>query len=364
MTDMDATEDSSAPSSERRPSIKDVAVLAGVSWRTVSNVIHGHRYLRPETKEKVEAAIKELGYRPRVAARQLRGGKSHLMTLAVPYIANPYFASLAHAVVEAAGREDYVVLIDETLGLPEREKQVARGYGSILTDGIIFSPLSVPVGDLVAIRDTTPLVLLGQHTVNPDIDHVIIDNVASTRAATEHVLSLGRRRIGFMGYLAEGTLGTGDLRFTGYQQALTAAGIPVDPSLIIGPPAAPAGANAVTAEGDYSREEGFARAKHLIPRIHEFDAIVCANDLLAIGLMHALRLHGIRIPEDIAVIGWDNSPEGAFTAPTLSTVAPDLQSIAALAVETLLGRMEKPDREAVGLTAPHRLIVRGSTAGE
>lgn len=361
MTDMDDTEDSSAPS--RRPSIKDVAVLAGVSWRTVSNVIHGHRYLRPETKEKVEAAIKELGYRPRVAARQLRGGKSHLLTLAVPYIANPYFASLAHAVVEAAGREDYVVLIDETLGLPEREKQVARGYGSILTDGIIFSPLSVPVGELASIRDSTPLVLLGQHTTNPDIDHVIVDNVASTRAATEHVLSLGRRRIGFLGYLAEGTLGTGDLRFAGYEQALLAAGIAVDPALIIGPSSVSPGDSAITAEGDYSREEGFARAEHLIPRIHEFDAIVCANDLLAIGLMHALRQHGIRIPEDVAVIGWDDSPEGAFAAPTLSTVAPDLQRIAALAVETLLGRMEKPDQDVVGLTAPHRLIIRGSTAG-
>lgn len=363
MTDMEATEDSYAPSSERRPSIKDVAVLAGVSWRTVSNVIHGHRYLRPETKDKVEAAIKELGYRPRVAARQLRGGKSQLLTLAVPYIANPYFASLAHAVVEAAGRENYVVLIDETLGLPEREKQVARGYGSILTDGIIFSPLSVPVGELVSLRDSTPLVLLGQHTANPDIDHVIVDNIASTRAATEHVLSLGRRRIGFLGYLAEGTLGTGDLRFAGYEQALQAAGIPVDPALVVGPASVSAGADAVTAEGDYSREEGFARAEHLIPRIHEFDAIVCANDLLAIGLMHALRLHGIRIPEDIAVIGWDDSPEGSFTAPTLSTIAPDLRSIATLAVETLLGRMEKPAQDVVGLTAPHRLIVRGSTAG-
>ena len=355
---MDVNSDSAAPPPERRPSIKDVAAVAGVSWRTVSNVIHGHRYLRPETKEKVEAAIKELGYRPRVAARQLRGGKSHLLTLAVPYIANPYFGGLAHAVVEAAGREDYVVLIDETLGQPERERQVARGYGSILTDGIIFSPLSVPVNELIALRDTTPLVLLGQHTANTEVDHVVVDNVASTREATEHVLSLGRRRVGFLGYLSQGTLGTGDLRFAGYEEALMAAGIPVDPALIIGP--SPDGGSS-TAEGDYSREEGFARAELLIPRIHEFDAIVCANDLLAIGLMHALRIHGVRIPEDVAVIGWDDSPEGSFATPTLSTVAPDLQAIASMAVETLLSRVENPDRGTVGLTAPHQLIRRGST---
>lgn len=352
-----------APTPGRRPSIKDVAARAGVSWRTVSNVIHGHRYLRPETKAKVEAAIEELGYRPRLAARQLRGGKSHLLTLAVPYIAHPYFSSLAHAVVEAAGRQDYVVLIDETLGQVEREQRVARGYGSLLTDGIIFSPLSVPVDTLLSLRDSTPLVLLGEHTLNPEIDHVVIDNVGSTREATEHLLALGRRRIGFLGYLSQGTLGTADLRFSGYEQALAGAGLAVDESLVIGAAHRGSGETEHGAEGDYSREEGFARAELLVPRIGDFDAIVCANDLLAIGLMHAFRLHGIRVPEDVAVVGWDDSPEGSFTAPTLSTIAPDLDAIATFAVETLLRRIDDPTAEPVGRIAPHRLLVRESTLG-
>lgn len=347
----------------RRPSIKDVAARAGVSWRTVSNVIHGHRYLRPETKAKVEAAIAELGYRPRVAARQLRGGRSNLLTLAVPYIAHPYFSSLAHAVVEAAGRQNYVVLIDETLGQAAREERVARGYGSLLTDGIIFSPLSIPVDTLLSMRDATPLVLLGEHTLNPHIDHVVVDNVASTREATEHLISLGRSRIGFLGYLSHGTLGTADLRFEGYEQALTAAGLRVDKSLVIGAAHGGPSEDVYGAEGDYSREEGFARAELLVPRIHEFDAIVCANDLLAIGLLHAFRLHGIRVPEDVAVVGWDDSPEGEFTAPTLSTVAPDLDAIAAFAVETLLRRMDDPTASPLGRVAPHRLVIRESTIG-
>ncbi|QPZ39354.1 LacI family DNA-binding transcriptional regulator [Paramicrobacterium chengjingii] len=359
---MDETAKDERPTN-RQPSIKDVAAKAGVSWRTVSNVIHGHRYLRPETKEKVESAIAELGYRPRVAARQLRGGKSNLLTLAVPYISHPYFARLAHAVVEAAGREKYDVLIDETHGRIEREKRVARGYGSILTDGIIFSPLSMTVEEIVENRDSTPLVLLGEHLLNPHIDHVILDNVTSTQEATEHVISSGRRRIGFLGYLALGTLGTADLRFEGYKKALDAAGIPFDPGLVVGAAHSDPEDASFGPEGDYSREEGFARAESLIGRIGDFDAIICANDLLAIGLLHAFRLHDVRVPEDVMVLGWDNAPEGAFTAPSLTTVSPDLDSVATYAVEALLRRIDDPAAEPSGQVAPHELVLRESTEG-
>ncbi|SDT34535.1 LacI family DNA-binding transcriptional regulator [Microlunatus soli] len=344
----------------RPPSIKDVAARAGVSWRTVSNVIHGHRYLRPETKAKVEQAIAELGYRPRAAARQLRGGRSHLLTLAVPYIAHPYFSRLAHAVVEAAGSDGYDVLIDETLGRPDRERRVAGGYASILTDGIIFSPLTLSAAELGKLRDKTPLVLLGEHTTEAGLDHVVVDNAASAREATAHLIDSGRRRIGFLGYLFDGTLGTGDLRFAGYRQALKDAGIRFSASWVVGPAA---DAPPATAEGDYSREEGFARAESLLDRIDDFDAIVCANDLLAIGLMHAFRLNGVRVPADIAVIGWDDVPEGSFTQPTLSTVSPDLDAVASAAVRILLRRIEDPATAPTGQVTPHRLVIRESTGG-
>lgn len=352
------------PAPDRRPSIKDVAARAGVSWRTVSNTIHGHRYLRPETKARVEAAIAELGYRPQAAARQLRSGKSHLLTLAVPSIAHPYFARLAHAIVAAASSEGYDVLIDETLGQPERERRAAGGYGSILTDGIIFSPLSLPIADLLAARDTTPLVLLGEHTLNAVVDTVVVKNAASAKEATEHLIAAGRRRIGFVGYFPHDSLGTGDLRFAGYRSALAAAGIPDDDRLVIDagrrrdPDEAPP-----EAEGDYWREEGFASAEDLIPRISDFDAFVCANDLLAIGMLHAFRLHGIRVPDEIAIVGWDDIPEGAFAMPTLSTVAPDMNEIARRAVAALLRRIADPAAEPTSDVVPHRLILRESTEG-
>ncbi|MCF2572883.1 LacI family DNA-binding transcriptional regulator [Brevibacterium sp. UCMA 11754] len=359
------TDDAGSKRAKPRPSIKDVAALAGVSWRTVSNVIHGHRYLRPETKAKVEDAIAELGYKPQTAARQLRTGRSNLITLAIPYIDHPYFASLAHAVVEAAKSYDYTVLIDETRGLAEKEVQVARGYQSSHSDGIIFSPLTLPVDSILAARDKTPLVLLGEHTLDPRIDHVTADNVESTREATEHLISLGHRRIAFLGYLTEGTLGTGDLRLKGYRRALAAAEIDEDPDLIIGAATQTTVSEPASAESDYSREEGYARAQQilLLRETSEIDAVVCANDLLAIGLLRAFREAGVNVPGEVAVTGWDNTPEGGFSAPTLTTVAPDMDAIARFAIEAVHRRILGSSDAPIGRVAPHRLVIRESTAG-
>ncbi|WP_231442106.1 LacI family DNA-binding transcriptional regulator [Brevibacterium zhoupengii] len=375
------TDEAGTKRGKPRPSIKDVAALAGVSWRTVSNVIHGHRYLRPETKAKVENAIAELGYKPQMAARQLRSGRSNLITLAIPYIDHPYFASLAHAVVEAAKAYEYTVLIDETRGLPEKEEQVARGYQSSQADGIIFSPLTLPVDSILAARDSTPLVLLGEHTLDPRIDHVTADNVESTREATAHLISLGHRRIAFLGYLTEGTLGTGDLRLEGYRRALADADIDEDPALIIGaaPQATPATSSGISAgaevgreagaeagaESDYSREEGYARAQQilLLRQSARIDAVVCANDLLAIGLLRAFREADVNVPGDVAVTGWDNTPEGGFSAPTLTTVAPDMNAIARFAVEAVHQRIMGSTDAPIGRVAPHSLMIRESTAG-
>lgn len=343
------------------PTIKDVALLAGVSWRTVSNVVNGHKYLSDSTKTKVEAAIAELGYRPQLAARQLRSGRSNLLTLAVPFIAHPYFARLAHVVVQEAERHGYVVLIDETHGLPEREKQVAAGYRKVLTDGIIFSPITIAPEMVFSLRDETPLVMLGEHMQSDQIDSVVVDNVKSTREATEHLISIGRRRIAFLGYLADGRLESAALRVKGYREALAHANIDEDAALILG--VSGNGLSAPGPDGDYSREEGYNRTRMLIPRIGTVDGLVCGNDLLAIGALRALREADIRVPDDVAVVGWDNTPDGEYSAPTLTTIAPDLDEIARLAVAAVLRRLDQPSADHVTHIAPHSLIIRESTVG-
>jgi DNA-binding LacI/PurR family transcriptional regulator len=343
------------------PTIKDVASRAGVSWRTVSNVIHGHKYLRAETRAKVEAAISELGYRPQLAARQLRKGRSQLLTLAVPYIAHPYFARLAHAVAQEAELHEYDVLIDETRGIPDRELHVAAGYRKILTDGIIFSPTVIDRHQMEAASNGTPIVLLGEQIRTRRIDGIMVDNVASVRELVNHLVGLGRRRIAFLGYVAAGELGSSDLRVKGYREGLRAAGVDPDPAWVI---PVSHGVGGSTTYGDYSREEGYERTRQFLPRIGEIDALVCANDLLAIGALRALREARVRVPADVAVTGWDDIPDSAYAVPALTTVAPDLEGIARLALRAVLRRLDNPDAPPRAATAKHRLVLRESTLGD
>jgi LacI family transcriptional regulator, repressor for deo operon, udp, cdd, tsx, nupC, and nupG len=331
--------------------IQDVAQRAGVSWKTVSNVLHGRSNVRPETRARVQAAIAELNYRPSLASRQLRMGRTHLLALAVPAISEPYFGELAHAMIEGAALSGYTVLIDETHGAAEQEGVVAEGFQVRLIDGIIFSPLSMTGPQIAARRDRTPMVLIGEHATSEDagLDLVTIDNVASAEEATRHLLQAGRRRIAFLGYQAWRPRGTGQLRLKGYEQALRSARLPVDRGLVL--------------EADaFSREQGEARVTELLPRIREVDALVCANDLLAVGAIRALRRAGVSVPDEVAVLGWDGTPEGAFTQPSLTTVAPDKQALARTAIDALLRRIEGDSSPPATHVVPHCLVVRESTA--
>jgi DNA-binding LacI/PurR family transcriptional regulator len=335
----------------RPPRIQDVAQRAGVSWKTVSNVLHGRSNVRPETRARVQAAIAELNYRPSLASRQLRMGRTHLLALAVPAISEPYFGELAHAMIEGAALSGYTVLIDETHGAAEQEGVVAEGFQVRLIDGIIFSPLSMTGAQIAARRDRTPMVLIGEHATSEDagLDLVTIDNVASAEEATRHLLQAGRRRIAFLGYQAWRPRGTGQLRLKGYEQALRSARLPVDRGLVL--------------EADaFSREQGEARVTELLPRIREVDALVCANDLLAVGAIRALRRARVSVPDEVAVLGWDGTPDGAFTQPSLTTVAPDKQALARTAIDALLRRIEGDSSPPATHVVPHRLIVRESTA--
>jgi len=342
--------DERSGSDTRRPTLKDVAELAGVSWSTVSNVIHDHPYIRDETRKRVEAAIAEIGYRPSLVGRQLRRGRSDLLALAVPEIASPYFAHMAHAIIAEAEQHQYTVLIDETGGNIDRERNVAAGYSSRGIEGIIFSPLSMDVADILAAKGETPMVLLGEHVQNGRIDHVAIDNVQSAIEATDHLIATGRRKIAFIGYQPMGPTGTGDLRLKGYRQSLSAAKIPLDPTLVL------------EADG-FTREEGERIARDLVPRVSDIDAIVCANDLLAIGAMRIFRRAGIDVPRDIALLGWDNSPDGQYASPELTTVAPDLPAIARVAIRTLISRIDGLQETPRDFSVPHKLLVRESTSG-
>lgn len=329
----------------------DVAKLAEVSQRTVSNVVNGYPHVRPETRARVEKAIAVLRYRPNVSAQKLRQGRTGMVALAVPEIAAPYFAELANHVQLRAAERGITLLIDQTGGLRERELLVLDGYRSNIIDGLILSPLSVTPADLVNRGLDFPIVLLGESIDNGGVIHVSIDNVAAALVATEHLLELGRRRIAAVGAMPGlDSSGPASRRMRGYTEAISAAGLPLSTELNI-------------PTGNWTRANGHAIAADMLDRGVDVDAIFCFNDPLALGVMKGLQQRGVRVPDDIAIVGWDDVEECSFSTPTLSTIVPDKVGIARLAVDQLLDRIAGKPPEETELLADFQLAVRESTGG-
>ncbi|GGT34163.1 LacI family transcriptional regulator [Streptomyces kurssanovii] len=330
-------------------SLKDVASRAGVSIKTVSNVVNNYPHVTPQMRAKVQQAIDELGYRPNLTARHLRKGRTGIIALAVPEFGNPYFAELAGAVVDAAARHDYTVLVDHTAGLREKELLVSQGFRAHVIDGLILSPIHLETEDLTARTDSAPLVLLGEREYEAPYDHIAIDNVAAAREAVRHLIGLGHRRIAFLGSRTGRERQPAHLRLRGWREEHAAAGLEADDALV------------VVTDG-YGREDGASAMAALLDRGERPDAVFAYNDLIAVGAMRTLTERGLSVPGDVAVVGFDDIEEGRYGSTTLTTISPDKEAIARLAVDSLVERLAggtapEPRRQRPG----YRLVVREST---
>lgn len=340
--------------------LRDVAERARVSIRTVSNVVNGYAPVADATRQRVEAAVAELGYRPNLLARSLKSGRSGLLALVLPELDVPYFAELARAIIARARLHGYTVVIDQTDGDAERERElIMRQSHAAMFDAVILSPLALTASDLSGHDPRVPLVLLGERAA-PDphgrlgYDHVGIENVIAAREATAHLYAIGRRRVAAIGEQHDEAGETARQRLRGFTLAVADAGGTLDHSLVIG-------------STHFRRHDGaLAMAALLAHPDGPPEAVFCFNDTLALGALRAIAEAGLRVPADIAVIGFDDTEDGRYCTPTLSTVAPDKQQIAQLAVDRLITRLA--DRAAAGyepveLLARHRLIGRESTLG-
>ena len=323
--------------------LRDVAEHAGVSVRTVSNVVNGFQYVAPDTRTRVQASIDALGYRPNLAARTLRRGRTGLISLVVPEIDSPYFAELAARTVRIAQQRGLTVLIDQTDGDFERERLLLHGKRGQLVDGVLFSPWAVGPADLAARTDTVPLVLLGEHDATAPVDHVAIDNVAASRDATRHLLETGRRRIAVIGVQPHTLNASARQRLAGYRQELTAFGLAPSPQL-------------ERPVRRLHREDGYRAMLDLLDTTTP-DAVFCFTDQLALGALRALADRGLAVPQDVAIVGFDDIEDGRYSVPTLTTVSPDKDRIAELALDALAVQGEQPR----SIVAPHELVVRAST---
>jgi len=331
-------------------SMRDVAARAGVSPRTVSNVVSGYVHVRPETRERVQRAIDELHFKPNLSARSLRLGRTGMIGLALPEIAAPYFAELADHVERAAYARGVTLLIDQTAADRDRERQVLKGYGTQVIDGLIFSPMALTGQDLARQPLDIPTVLLGERVQGGGLVRVAIDDVTAAREATGHLLDSGHRRVAAVG--ADLTPKTGPAlgRLRGYEEAHVQRGLVVDPELVV-------------RTGGWGRAAGYTGLDRLLRAGTRFDGMFCFNDVLAFGAIRAAADHGVKIPDEVGVVGWDDVEEAAYSTPSLTSVRPDKAAIAETAVEQLLSQIAGRPADRFEILCSSQLVVRESSTG-
>ena len=328
--------------------MNDVARLAGVSLKTVSNVLNDYEFIRPATKQKVLDAIDELGYEANLTARSLRSGKSRMLGLVLSDLSAPYYAELASRLMSVASARGYRVLVEQSAALEENELSALHGPFRQLTDGLLFTPLRLDPDTVAGRRGSKPLVMLGEHIQDPRFDTVTMKNVRAAQAMTAHLLAGGRRRIAVIGASAGDSTGSPGLRLTGYRRALDEAGVGFEPALIV--------------PSEWRRDAGASAVEALLDRAVPFDAVFGLNDALALGAMHELLIRGVKVPQDVAVAGFDDIDEARFASPSLTTVAPGMQEIAERSVGLLIDRIEGKEKsdEGVHVEAGFELRIRSS----
>ncbi|WP_448059232.1 LacI family DNA-binding transcriptional regulator [Cellulomonas hominis] len=330
--------------------LRQVAELAGVSVRTVSNVVNDFEHVAPHTRARVQKAVDVLGYRPNTAARSLRTGRTGLIGLVVPALDQPYFAELARAVVTQASAAGFTLVVDQTDGDPERERDLLlRRPRGAMFDGLILSPLSLVGKDLAEADGGRPLVLLGERMVASTVDHVHIDNVQAARDATEHLIARGHTRIAAIGLQRAPSGQTARQRTEGLMTALAEAGLPAHPQLL-------------RHAESWDRSAGHTQMLELLDGPTRPDAVFCFSDMLAIGALRACFERGVAVPGDLAVMGFDDVEEARYATPSLSTVRPDKAEIAHAAVTRLVSRIEGAVDDVRDITVAHELVPRESTA--
>lgn len=331
------------------PTIHDVAKLAGVSIKTVSNVMNDYPHVRPTTRQKVLDAVAELGYSPNMAARNLRSGRTGVIGLIMPELRNAYFAELADDVMRAAEHHDLVVLIEQARDR-DRELQALHGWRMRSTDGVLYSMLELGQDDVDQLSIPVPLVLLGDRLFHGPTDHVSIRNTEGARAATEHMIGIGRHRLLAFGAHEGEVIGSAGLRLRGYQEALEAAGLEFRPERVVN-------------VGRWHRADGAEAMRRVLADGVDFDGVVAFNDSIALGAMRVLQEAGLRVPQDVAVIGFDDLDETRYSIPTLSTVDPGRTEIAERSVEFLVERMQAGGKDIAPreYAARFKVVQREST---
>ncbi len=327
--------------------LEQIAKLSGVSRSTVSRVVNNDPNVNAVTREKVMQVVRRVNYVPNAAARGLAAGRTHVIGLVIPMgvstlFTDPYFPLLIQGASSACNAHDYSVML--WLAEPEYERrQIRQIMYSGLIDGVIIASMLTNDSLVQALIDgSLPFMLVGRHPTDSRVNYVDADNVNGARDAIRHLLRMGRTRIGLINGPMNMIAGTD--RLTGYTQALRERGQLVQPELIT--------------DGGFSEAGGYLAMQQLLPR--QPDAVFAASDAMAIGALRVLHEAGLRVPEDVALIGFDDMPFAARSDPPLTTIRQPTYRMGGLAVETLLDLIEHPDSPPHHIVLPTELVVRAS----
>ncbi|MCB4437494.1 LacI family transcriptional regulator [Alteromonas sp. McT4-15] len=326
--------------------IRDVADNAGVSVATVSRTLQQPERVSPKTRSKVMAAVQAVGYKPNLMAVKFRSGKTHNLVVLVPTVANVFFARVISGMQEAAAELGYSILLANTLGNNNIENHYAKMVSTSQADGLIQLRAHNPF-DASMINDNGLLPMVNACEVIDDGQYPVVslDNRAAAKAMTQHLISLGHKRIAMIKGPNSSPLT--QERLNGYKDALRDANIDFDESLLL--------------DGDFTLQAGYNAGVTISELNNRPSAVFCENDETAIGAMQAFKQADLHVPNDISVAGFDDIAFSTFVDPPLTTIAQPAEEFGRTAVTLLVDLLNGKIRKAPKVIMPFELIVREST---
>lgn len=327
--------------------LEDIARMSGVSRSTVSRVVNGDPNVNERTRLRVQGVIQSVNFHPNIAARGLAAGRTHVLGLVIPtgvaaIFADPYFPLVIQGVSAACNARVYSVML--WLAEPEYErKTINQILSSSLIDGVVVSSMLMDDPLLERLSESSrPFITIGRHPTNEKLSYVDVDNRSGAYQGVSYMLRSGRRRVAIING-PDNTIASCD-RYQGYQDALRERGLPLVEELVD--------------RGDFADAAAYQAMKRLLA--HRPDGVFAASDAMALAAMRAITEAGLRIPQDIAVLGFDDIPPAANSNPPLTTIRQPIQRTGSVAAEMLIDMIERPDAQPRRTVLPTELVIRSS----